>query len=80
MTLSRRDVVCQCVGGAGAVVSCGGMILSLTAGLAGATGSALARRNSMGSMGSMSGPGQGHAGAGASGQRLRMDGRRTGLV
>jgi hypothetical protein len=62
MTLSRRDVVCQCVGGAGAVVSCAGMILSLTAGLAGATGSALAQRDSMGGMGSMSGPGQGHAG------------------
>ncbi len=33
MKLSQRDVACQCVGGAGAVVSCAGMIVSPAAGL-----------------------------------------------
>ena len=56
--LTRREVVCQCVGGAGAVVSCAGMIVSLAAGLAGATGSTLVRQGGMAGMGAMGGAGQ----------------------
>lgn len=36
--VTRRDILCQCVGGAGAVVSCAGMIVSLAAGLVGTAG------------------------------------------
>jgi len=57
--LTRREKVCQCVGGVGAVVSCAGMIVSLTAGLAGTAGSALIQRSSMAGMGSMGGSDQG---------------------
>jgi hypothetical protein len=53
--LTRREMLCQCVGGAGAVVSCIGMIVSLAAGLAGTAGSALIRRGSMAGMGAMGG-------------------------
>ncbi len=60
--LTRRDILCQCVGGAGVVVSCVGMIISLAAGLAGAAGSALIQRNGMAGMGSMGGSDQGQAG------------------
>lgn len=63
MRLARRDIPCQCVGGAGAIVSWTGMILSVIAGLAGATGSALAQRGSMAGMDSMNGNDQVHAGA-----------------
>ncbi len=56
MKLSRRDVVCQCAGGAGAVVSCAGMIVSLAAGLLGATGSTLVQTGGMTGMGDMAGP------------------------
>ncbi len=59
--VTRRDVLCQCVGGAGAVVSCAGMIVSLAAGLAGSAGT-LIQRGSMAGMGSMSGSGQAQAG------------------
>lgn len=59
---TRRDVLCQCVGGAGAVVSCAGMIVSLAAGLAGTLGSAVVQRSSMSGMGSMGGTAQGQAG------------------
>lgn len=60
--LTRRDILCQCVGGAGAVVSCAGMIVSLAAGLAGTAGSTLIQRSGMAGMGSMAGPAQGQAG------------------
>jgi len=60
--LTRREKVCQCVGGAGAVVSCAGMIISLAAGLAGTAGSALIQRSSMAGMGSMGGSDKGQAG------------------
>ena len=60
--LTRREMLCQCVGGAGAVVSCAGMIVSLAAGLAGTAGSALIQRSSMAGMGSVGGSGQGQAG------------------
>lgn len=53
MGLTRRDIVCQCVGGAGAVASCAGMIASLAAGLLGAAGSTLGQANGMAGMGSM---------------------------
>ncbi len=56
MRLSRRDVVCQCAGGAGAVASCAGMIVSLAAGLLGATGSTLVQTGGMAGMGDMAGP------------------------
>ncbi len=56
MKLSRRDVLCQCVGGAGAVASCAGMIVSLAAGLLGVTGSTLAQTGGMIGMGDMAGP------------------------
>ncbi len=49
--LTRRDILCQCEGGAGAVVSCTGMIVSLAAGLAGTAGSALIQRSGMAGMG-----------------------------
>ena len=63
MGLTRRDIVCQCVGGAGAVASCAGMIASLAAGLLGAAGSTLAQTNGMAGMGSMgSSPSQFSAG------------------
>lgn len=63
MGLTRRDIVCQCVGGAGAVASCAGMIASLAAGLLGAAGSTLAQTNGMAGMGSMgSSPSQPSAG------------------
>lgn len=52
MGLTRRDIVCQCVGGAGAVASCAGMIASLAAGLLGAAGSTLGQANGMAGMGS----------------------------
>ena len=42
--VTRRDILCQCAGGAGAVVSCAGMIASLAAGLAGTVGSAVIQR------------------------------------
>lgn len=60
--VTRRDILCQCVGGAGAVVSCAGMIVSLATGLAGTAGSALIQRNGMAGMGSMGGSDQGQAG------------------
>ncbi len=60
--LTRREMLCQCAGGVGAVVSCAGMIVSLAAGLAGAAGSALIQRSSMPGMGSMGGSDQGQAG------------------
>ncbi len=60
--LTRRDILCQCAGGAGAVVSCAGMILSLAAGLAGTAGSALIHQGNMTGMGSMGASGQGQAG------------------
>jgi hypothetical protein len=60
--LTRRDMLCQCVGGAGAVVSCAGMIVSLAAGLAGTAGGALIQRSGMAGMGSMGGSTQGQAG------------------
>jgi len=66
MGLTRRDVVCQWVGGAGAVASCAGMIASLAAGLLGAAGSALGQANGMAGMGSMgSSPSQSSAGQSA---------------
>lgn len=61
--LTRRERVCQCVGGAGALVSCAGMIVSLAAGLAGAAGSALARQGGMAGMSSTGAAGQTQAGA-----------------
>ncbi len=60
--LTRREMLCQCAGGTGAVVSCAGMIVSLVAGLAGTAGGAAIRRSSMAGMGSMGGAGQGQAG------------------
>ncbi len=57
--LTRRERVCQCVGGAGAVVSCTGMIVSLVAGLTGAAGSTVLHQGNMTGMGSMGGPAQG---------------------
>ncbi len=59
--VTRRDITCQCVGGAGAVVSCTGMIVSLAAGLAGTAGGALIQRGGMAGMGSMGGADQGQA-------------------
>ncbi len=59
--LTRRDILCQCAGGAGAVVSCAGMIVSLAAGLAGTAGSTLIQRSGMAGMGSMGGSNQGQA-------------------
>jgi hypothetical protein len=60
--VTRRDTLCQGVGGAGAVVSCAGMIVSLAAGLLGTAGSALIQRNGMAGMGSMGGLDQGQTG------------------
>lgn len=60
--LTQREKVCQWAGGAGALVSCAGMIVSLAAGLAGTAGSALVRQGSMAGMGSMGGTAQGQAG------------------
>ncbi len=60
--LTRRERACQYVGGAGAVVSCAGMIVSLAAGLAGTAGSALVRQSSMAGMGSMGSMGQAQGG------------------
>ncbi len=60
--LTRREMLCQCVGGAGAVVSCAGMIVSLAAGLAGTAGSALIHQDNMPGMGAMNGSSQGQAG------------------
>lgn len=60
--LTRRETLCQSVGGAGAVVSCAGMIVSLAAGLAGATGSTLIHQGGMAGMGVMGGAGQAQAG------------------
>lgn len=60
--LTRREKVCQRVGGAGAVVSCAGMIVSLVLGLAGTAGSAVARQGGMAGMGSMGGAGQAQVG------------------
>lgn len=60
--LTRREMLCQYVGGAGAVVSCAGMIVSLAAGLAGTAGSALIQRSNMAGMGSMGGASQEQAG------------------
>lgn len=45
--LTRREQLCQCVGGAGAVASCAAMIASLAAGLAGTAGSAVIRQGGM---------------------------------
>ncbi len=56
MKLLRRDVLCQCAGGGGAVASCAGMIVSLAAGLLGAAGSTLAQTGGMTGMGDMAGP------------------------
>ena len=59
--LTRRDVACQVAGGAGAVASCAGMIVSLLAGLLGGMGAAggtLATRGGMSGMGAMPGPDQ----------------------
>jgi hypothetical protein len=60
--LTRREMLCQCVGGAGAVVSCAGMIVSLAAGLAGAAGSTFIHQGDMAGMDSMSASGQGQLG------------------
>lgn len=60
--LSRGDVLCQCAGGAGAIVSCVGMMVSLAAGLLRATGSTLARSSGMAGMGAMGSPTQAQAG------------------
>jgi hypothetical protein len=59
--LTRREMLCQCVGGAGAVVSCAGMIVSLAAGLAGSAGSTVIHQNTMAGMASMGGSEQGQA-------------------
>ena len=56
--LTRRDVACQVAGGAGAVASCAGMIVSFVAGVLGGVGAAggrLATRGGMSGMGSMPG-------------------------
>lgn len=60
--LTRREKLCQCVGGAGAVVSCAGMIVSLAAGLAGTAGSTLVHQGGMAGMRSMGGTDRGQAG------------------
>ena len=59
--LSRRDVLCQCAGGTGAVVSCAGMMLSLVAGLLGAAGGTAAHTG-MAGMESMGGASQAQQG------------------
>ena len=59
--LSRRDVLCQCAGGTGAVVSCAGMMLSLAAGLLGAAGGTAAHTG-MAGMESMGAASQAHPG------------------
>ena len=59
--LTRREVLCQGVGGAGSVVSCAGMIVSLAAGLVGAAGGTVIHQSSMAGMGAMGGSGQGQA-------------------
>lgn len=58
---TRREKVCQCVGGAGALVSCTGMIFSLVTGLAGAAGVGLIHQSDMAEMGSMANAGQAQA-------------------
>ena len=74
--LTRRDILCQCVGGAGAVVRCAGMIVSLAAGLAGTAGSTLIQRSGMAGMGSMVAPAQGQAGVPAP-KHFKHDARRS---
>ncbi len=59
--LTRGEMVCQCVGGAGTVVSCAGMIISVAAGLAGATGSTLVHQGGMAGMGAMGAAGEAQA-------------------
>ena len=59
----RHEVLCQWAGGAGAVVSCAGMIVSLAAGLVGAAGSTVIHQSTMTGMGSMGGSEQGQAAA-----------------
>jgi hypothetical protein len=59
--LSRRDVLCQCAGGTGAVVSCAGMMLSLAAGLLGVAGGTAAHTG-MAGMESMGAASQAHPG------------------
>ncbi len=62
-SLRRRDVLCQCAGGVGAVVSCAGMIVSLIAGVAGSVGavggSAAGQGGGMAGMSAATGPAPG---------------------
>ena len=60
--LTRRDILCQCVGGAGAVVSCAEHDRLTGRRACGHGGEHLIQRSGMAGMGSMAAPARGQAG------------------